>query len=349
MARIERVDDRLRRILAPSLDVVAVPAVGRDDALVLCAGFEDRSIETLRRLVDSGHRGFTVMVFNYFPRLEENRSEEIAGLCEEGDVRTVALSYDREAPGGACEALIEALTNVTGRVSVDVSAMSRLLIVQTLCAIAKSPRRLESVSVLYCEAMHYPPSEAEVHDVLATGGHDSVYGAMFVSSGVIEVVIVPELSSVAMHGQPIRLVAFPSFNVSQLSALRGELQPSYMTLIHGMPPLPENRWRPGAIKTLNRTEELLNWDERTASTLHYEETLGCLLDIYAEHGAAQRLVVAPTGSKMQAVAVGMFRAFMDDVQIAYPTPRSFSRGKEYTLGVRSLYELRLDAFDAVTQ
>ena len=54
-----------------------------------------------------------------------------------------------------------------------------------------------------------------------------------------------------------------------------------------------------------------------------------------------RIVVAPTGSKMQSVAVGLFRAVLHDVQIVYPTPQFFAEPRNYTLGMRQLYQLDL--------
>jgi hypothetical protein len=54
-----------------------------------------------------------------------------------------------------------------------------------------------------------------------------------------------------------------------------------------------------------------------------------------------RIVVAPTGSKMQAVAVGLFRSVMYDVQIVYPTPQIFIAPHEHTIGIRQLYKVDL--------
>jgi hypothetical protein len=54
-----------------------------------------------------------------------------------------------------------------------------------------------------------------------------------------------------------------------------------------------------------------------------------------------RIVVAPTGSKMQAVAVGLFRAVLYDVQIVYPTPQIFTAPHEHTVGIRQLYKVDL--------
>ena len=61
----------------------------------------------------------------------------------------------------------------------------------------------------------------------------------------------------------------------------------------------------------------------------------------------ERLLVSPTGSKMQAVAVGLFRAIQGDIQIVYPTPKEFRAHDDYTRGVRQLYSLPLSVFASV--
>jgi hypothetical protein len=166
---------------------------------------------------------------------------------------------------------------------------------------------------------------------------------------VHEVAILPELSSVNLQGQPVRLVAFPSFNPHQLTALRTEVQPSYVTLVHGVPHLPKDRWRLEAIRQLNRTDQIPRREDLRASTLDYRETLDILLDVYAQRGATERIIVSPTGSKMQAVAVGLFRHFVEDVQVVYPTPREFTSPQHYTHGSRAVYCLPLREFLAVSR
>ena len=74
-----------------------------------------------------------------------------------------------------------------------------------------------------------------------------------------------------------------------------------------------------------------------------------LLDIYDKYSVMERIIIAPTGSKMQTVAVGIFKAFMDDIQIVYPTPRLFPEPKEYTKGARQLYILNLDSLSEIRQ
>ncbi len=51
---------------------------------------------------------------------------------------------------------------------------------------------------------------------------------------------------------------------------------------------------------------------------------------------------------MQAVAVALFRTFMNDVQIVYPTPQEFREPDRYTEGVREIYRLDLGSFKMVS-
>jgi hypothetical protein len=47
---------------------------------------------------------------------------------------------------------------------------------------------------------------------------------------------------------------------------------------------------------------------------------------------------------MQAVAVGILRAYLDDVQIVYPTPQDFLKPERYTSGVSKMHLLSLESF-----
>jgi hypothetical protein len=215
--------------------------------------------------------------------------------------------------------------------------MSRLLIVQILVALLReSPNH--AVTIIYGEAKEYPPSKSQFERDRKSFG-ESVLS--YISSGIFEIASTPELASVAMLGEAIRLVVFPSFDPTQLSNLIQELQPTYTELIHGVPPAPNNKWRIKAIDELNRPtlKVLRQREDHMASTRDYRETLRILLKVYGERSMFDRIVVAPTGSKMQAVAVGLFRAVLYDVQIVYPTPQTFTAPNEHTVGIRQLYKV----------
>jgi hypothetical protein len=280
------------------------------------------------------------------PMLKENKREEIAKLCADGGLYLIYIEYDRHSPSGIGIKLIDILKNISGNIYMDISAMSRLLITQLIVALGQC-NLFGKTRVLYSEASEYPPTKDKVDIAIKEQKNDEIYRAMFLSSGVFEVAIVPELASVSLQGQPIRLVAFPSFNADQFPSLRSEIQPTCFSIIHGIPPLEGNRWRTEAIKKINHVEEILNREDFDVSTFDYRETLKVLLEIYSKHGDMERIILAPTGSKMQALAVGIFRTYMNDVQVAYPTPRQFAAPKDYTTGVMNVYILEMYSFENI--
>ena len=332
---VSRPDRQLRNREWLDLRSVSGAAFRSGAGLVVCAGFEDRAIEVLERVRRTARCPARIALVRYEPENAENKIEEMRALCASIPAETVEVLYDRERPMGGGERIADALTEC-GHVFVDISGMSRLLIVQVLVALWR--RQANDTSVLYCEAEHYLPSQHKW-----VSGRDSDTGGVrrYLSSGVVEVAVTPELSSVAMPGEAVRLIAFPSFDPSQLANVVHELQPTYTDVMHGIPPRAENAWRTDAVRHRNRrTLSGLQRDEsHEVSTMDYRETLHVLMDIYARRSAFDRIVIAPIGSKMQSVAVALFRAVLRDVQIVYPIPQEFSSAAEYTTGVRALYQL----------
>ena len=328
-----RTDERLGKLDWPNLQEIEFPSVGTDDCLLVCAGFEDRTVETLRRACKAGITGFSLGIVNYLPNYQENKIQELRTIGQGVNLRVNEFTYDRKNPTGIGQD-IKQFTQDFEHVFIDISGMSRLLIVQTLVALIGQQR--QQISIIYGEAQEYPPFKLEFEQ-----NHDTIIS--YLSSGIFEIAATPELGSVSMLGEAIRLVAFPSFDPSQLANLIQELQPTYTELIHGIPPTQENKWRTEAILRLNHQTlgELHGKKDHEVSTLDYRETLQKLLQIYAERSMFDRLVISPTGSKMQAVAVGLFRAALHDVQIVYPTPKDFTTPEKYTVGLRQLYMVDL--------
>lgn len=341
--RVTRPDEKLVLLTKPVLRPTSQFELSSDDCLVMCAGFEERALGALKS-ASGGITDFSVLIIDYLPFLAENRLGEIRALCQQAGLETVEVTYDRQNPAGFGAILLETLATVRGRVFLDVSAMSRLLIVQSLVALAARDGGLKGCVVAYAEATDYPPSQSEVEQALKQAREDPMYAILLLSSGVFDVTVVPELSCTCFSGAQTRLVAFPTFSTDQLTALLNELSPSRCTFIHGVPPSPSNQWRTARIAEVNRLNGLPSHEDLRTSTLDYRETLEKLLELYANHSERERVLVSPTGSKMQAVAVGLFRAFVDDVQIVYPTPQEFRCPSNYTKGIGQLYSLPLDGF-----
>ena len=340
--RVYRVDEWLARLVHPELEVVEQAEIGAGDVLLTCAGFEERSTEALRRSVVAGCRGFRVLCIEYLPTLVVNQNAEVGSLCAQAGASLEWVAFDREDPAGAAERILARVPSGC-YLHCDLSGMSRILIVQLVAALVRGGHVARS-EVLYCSAALYRPRADEVDLRLAEEG-DVLGLTMFVSGGVFGLTIVPELSSVAMQGQPMRVIVFPSWNTRQLAAVCSEMQAAYFTVVHGNPPSDENKWRPAAIRELNRVESLPARDELCVSTLDYRETLELLLKVYGVHGQREKLVVVPTGSKMQSLAVGLACGFLRDVQVVYPTPRVFAAPEDYTQGVGCLYRLALGCIE----
>jgi hypothetical protein len=336
--RLLRADERLANVQWPALQRIHAPHIGIDDCLLVCGGFEERATEALHRTCAAGYVGFALGLITYRPIYPQNRTAELRKFGRNAHLHITEFVYDRENPAGIGEEL-KNFARDFAHVFVDISGMSRLLIVQILVALlAESPHH--AVTIIYGEAKKYPPTKAQFEK-----DRKSVDESVpsYISSGIFEIASAPELASVAMLGEAIRLVAFPSFDPAQLSNLIQELQPTYTELIHGVPPAPKNKWREKAINELNRStlNALQRRENHRASTRDYRETLRILLKVYRERSMFDRLVVAPTGSKMQAVAVGLFRSMLYDVQIVYPTPQLFIDPHEHTIGLRQLYKVDL--------
>ena len=328
--------EKLEKVSWPALHTVERPSVSAGDVLLLCAGFEKRASEALKRLCSTPVPSVSIVLVEYKPAYQENRSGEIRALAKSAGMCLTQVTYDRRNPAGISDDILN-LIHPSSRIWIDVSGMSRLLIVQILVGLLSSG--YQALSILYTEAETYPPSQEEVESSFQEG--ENATQMSYLSSGVFEIAVTPELSSVAMMGEATRLIAFPSFDPSQLSNVLDELQPTYTELVHGIPPRAENQWRKSGVETLHGQilKELRGRTNHQVSTLKYEETIQLLVSIYREYNSFDRLAICPTGSKMQTVAVGIFRAVAVDVQIVYPTPQNFVTPSKYTVGVRDLYQI----------
>ena len=335
---LDRIDEKLSSVSWPKINAISCGNLGEGDLVVLSGGFEERAVSYLSHLRTSGATGYSVIIIDYLPYYPENRTHTLESLARETVQDVEILKYDRAEPTGIAERLLSTLSSdVT--VFLDISAMSRLLIIQLVTGLMRT-YNVRGLNIVYAEAETYPPTEAEAETKLAESNGVTLDGG-FLSKGVLEIAAAPELNSIAMAGEAVRLVAFPSFDPVQLRSVVDELQPSYMHFLHGTPPRPELTWRRDTIREMN----MPSWSgakhvsEDSVSTLDYRETIDALLRIYQKHSTFDRIVVSPTGSKMQVLGVGLVRAVLSDIQIVYPTPHQFTCPTRHTMGVRQLYSL----------
>lgn len=324
------VSNRIEALL-PALKPLVNPGLRNGEVLVTSGGFEDRALSAAKILTCKGSG--CAVILDYSPQDSRNKVHEIVSLLRgNGFSRVIMSEYDRFNPEGFPQRLTTSLTELgADKVILDISAMSKLAII--LCLDVCREMNCD-VRLFYTEAKDYGPSQAMFED--AKERKDLHQPSMQVYTGVKGVIRVTRLSSVSMQGQPTAAIAFMSLNELLTQTLLDVAYPSRLFLINGKPP--DHLWREHATAWIH--EQLRQeWPEkdnptflsgknkglprRTTSTLNYRKTVRVLLDLYWELAVDHRIILAPTGSKLQAVGCFFAKALHPDIHIEYPTPNGF--------------------------
>jgi len=345
---MERIPDSIFKRL-PVLERLTPLHLGKHDIVLHAPGFEDRTMAVADGILPTTDgRG---VLLDYRPIKTENRLRDVRDALA---ARGVAVSdsdiipYDRFHPNDfeAClrSRLVE---NTARRVILDVSTMSKLAILLSLNVCAEL--NLE-VTVIYAEAKAYRPTQDEFED--AKRNKEIHRPTIQIFTGVHGVIRVSSLSSVAMQGQPTVALVFMSFNDALTQVLLNTVYPSRLFLINGRPPV--HSWREEATAWIH-DQVRREWAEdnpvdaqvasdiplprRAVSTLDYRETVSLLIGLYWQLSATQRVLLAPAGSKMQAVGCYLVKALHPDIHIEYPSPEGFL--PRYSSGVAERWILNL--------
>lgn len=336
----------------PTLQRCEQLRVGEGDTIIHAPGFEDRTIAVAEGLTaGSGARS---LLLDYVPFDARNRLSDVRDLLSTIGISTFEediLKYDRFSPGDFEARLMARLSSQgTKRAVIDVSTMSKLAIMLVL----QVCRQMNlDTCVLYSEAKNYRPSKKEFEQ--ARDRNEIHRPTLHVFNGIHGVVRVDSLASVAMQGQPTAAIVFMSFNDALTQLLLNTVYPGRLFLINGRPPL--HSWREHATawvhEQVRREWEVDNpvvttggpdegMPRRITSTLDYRESVSLLLELYWRLSANHRVLLAPSGSKMQTVACYLVKALHPDIHIEYPSPEGFA--PEYSTGVGARWGLFLGVF-----
>ena len=328
------------RLPLPQLKPVTHPLLLKDYVVIAAAGFEDRTL-ALSKTIETQRSHLILAVYKDWET--GNRIDSLLDSYRDSGIDSNAvtfLDYDRFDPDAFGQDLQTRINQAAQtRVLVDISTMSRLEIMIVLDVCRSSNRE---ISIFYAEAANYGPTEKEYEDA-----RQGLYPrpSMQVYSGLSGLVRPARLSSVALQGEPTAVIAFMSMNEVLTQALINCTSPSRLFLINGRPP--RHTWRERATAWIH--DELRSeWPQsdnplltssdghalpsRSTSTLWYAETVDVLLDLYWSCASEYRIILAPTGSKMQTVASFMVKAIHRDIHIEYPTPESFLRSYSQGIG-----------------
>ena len=327
----------------PALAEFHSAVAGDGDVVIHAPGFEDRTMAVADVTVSGA--SVAAILLDYRPVNPKNRLLEVRNaLVAQGVAITDddVIVYDRFEPGGFEAHLRTRLLSLGARrVVVDVSTMSKLaimLVLNVCCGLEVAVR------VFYAEAHEYGPSEAEFQEAKKVGAIHRPTLQVF--TGVHGVVRVDSLASVAMQGQPTAALVFMSFNDALTQVLLNTVYPGRLFLINSRPPT--HSWREEATAWIH-DQVRREWGKdnpvegtlptRVVSTLDYRETVELLLQLYWQLSADHRVLLAPAGSKMQAIGCYLVRALHADIHVEYPSPDGFSA--EYSTGIGRRWVLDL--------
>jgi hypothetical protein len=322
----------------PNLHPTECLALRRGEVFVCASGFEERVLAFPGIIEPTAAPKSKAIILGYLPHEKENRLAQINDLLCARGCDTTCLPYNRHDPGSFDAAFRTNLTDLDAEaVCLDVSGMSRLAILIIMDVVREMNLPLR---VAYAEAREYAPSQGDFEKAKAAGSQH--IPTSFIHTGVYDVLHVARLSSIRMQNHATLLIAFDSFNEALCQALVNVINPARFVLINGRPPRNELGWREDATAHVHqrlRREWSIEKDNdpaKVTSTLWYQETYQLLVDLYWKFSDRHRIILAPTGSKMQTIGCYLLRAVHDDVHMEYPTVQGFFADK-YSTGVRETW------------
>ena len=311
-----------------------------EDLLYIGAtGFEDRSIGFLKDSVNRRKSFKLCLAIEYCPFDPGNRKDEFENLAKQIFDEIKWKTYDRTDPENFSQCFEEILALMTSvsRIIVDISAMSKMLIVVLLQGLRKVSL---PISIIYAPAKIYHPLKQDYENVKAKFCDAFPY---FLTTDVYRVVTTTELSSIAMQGAPLALVAFPNFNHLEIAALLNETNAQKLFLIESVRDLEQNSWRLDAIRWINRgLSKYVTPVTREVDASDINANIRILEEIYSELHLTHKIALSPTGGKLQALATFCFKNMHPEIQVIYPVVREFSH--QYTEGHLSHSEFFFQSF-----
>ena len=311
-------------ICLPKVEEINENYHGNKKLLILAEGFEGRSIS----FVKSNNSYFdSIIICRYYPP-KESKYDELKSIVSSkyNKSKIYEIIYNRYEPYTFEIKLQEMYKDfsIYSDIVVDISVMSKYLIMQIMCVLSKY---LGEIRIIYTEPMNHAPikEEYEKNKLLQTNA------TVLPSSGVHNVIRTPLLSSTVMQKSPILLITFLSFNEELIKALLSEFSPMHLFLINSISL--NNSWKKEALlqihekirKDYSKDNPIDKNGEmaRKVSTVDYRETFELIASIYKEHCINNRIILSPTGTKMQALGCALIKLCCPDIHIEYPIPESF--------------------------
>jgi len=319
-----RIGDKMKSFFLPKIEDLNNDYTGNKKLLILAEGFEERSLS----FITSSNTEFTnIVICKYFPE-KKSKYNNLRSIISQfyAQSKICELIYNRYEPFDFETSFLEYINNINyfDDIVIDISVMSKYLIMQIICMLSGYTG---NIKVIYTE----PVLHAPLKDEYEKNKVSQINATILPSYGVHNVIRTPLLTSTVMQKSPILLITFLSFNEELIKALLSEFNPMHLFLINSVSK--NNLWKNDALLQLHNKirMEYLNDNpldtnnklKRMVSTIDYRETFELIASLYRDYCINYRIVVSPTGTKMQALGCALIKLCCPDIHIEYPIPESF--------------------------
>jgi hypothetical protein len=275
----------------------------------------------------------------------QNRKDEFKEFARKVFTNLNWVTYNRFRPEEFTDCIheISGLMNQISHVVIDISGMSKMLIMVLLHGLRNIDKPL---SIIYARAERYYPLR-EDFERDRTNEKASNSFPYYLTTHVYDVVTTTELSSIAMQGAPLVMIAFPNFNYLEVAALLNGISVHKLYLIESINDLKKNQWRLDAIRWINRgLATYINPIRQEVDASDIPASVRILENIYRNEYITHKIILSPTGGKLQAVASFCLKIMHPDIHIIYPVVKKFA--KEYTEGYLDHSEIFFPNFQGYT-
>lgn len=311
---------------------------------IVAEGFEKRSLYWISKKENNSVFSKAI-ICKYSPSRKSRFDEMFEEVQNHTVVQPIILEFNRFIPTlfeQDFKKIISSLNDID-EIILDISVMSKMLIMIILCSLKDYNKRL---TLIYSEPTSWGPTEKKFKDTIEQKTYDTCIGLS--SVGVGNVVRTPMLSSIVMQDCPIYLIAFLSFNEQLINVLVNEISPTKLKVINHR--CAQAKWREEAMYSIHKEliEENTGKDSNDAIStfdlIDYKAVFEELAKIYSENCYNYRIVIAPTGCKLHAISCALLKLCCSDIHIEYPTPESYLFDEYSSESVSKVHEIVFENF-----
>jgi serine/threonine protein kinase len=306
--------------------------------VIAAAGFEDRSVgawKTLGGLLASKGKP-TVRLLRYANDLD---SDEVLATLDGEGFEWSELSADQSD-------VARLVDSTTGRIVIDTTSLTKALIYETVrCALAKD----EEVWVLHTCADRYEPSNERLLESVALLDQRDWLGGLAALNTAIEgekgpFVTEPIGPQLVDPTQPSLLVAFVGLKQERLLAILNSVPVERVVPVASLHSAGELDIRGQAMSHVARYLAASYQSEiATVGSLDAQATFELLSQLHVDHSlnGPFNFQATLTGTKLQAVGVGMFASTATPTAVYYSRPERFvAESFTHGTGVTRLFRIR---------